>query len=243
MFSLGGLSSILLRVSWKSWFGFVMGMIAKGYSKTAPFKTKRTQKIRPAHLKLIKRHKRQIGEIVYHWNAAQGALFHVFWALLGSEHEAALGMWHSIQNDTTQRNLLKNLSKDAKTHTKSLRKSIIWACSMMDDLAVQRNIATHVQVIPFDNEILANTSTSRPSAVRRTQVNSTDSIWRDLRGDLIALENYSGGLMLDVFAKSARPSHHRPTLKCAPAKKLATRPKRRANGKSKLQPQPQSSPE
>src|SRR5580658_522893 len=63
----------------------------------------------------IQLHARHTGEIVIAWNRLQSSLFMLFAALFGDVHKQhfAHKIWHSIQSDKTQREMLYNAAEAA----------------------------------------------------------------------------------------------------------------------------------
>ena len=188
----------------------------------------------------MKRHARQVGEIVYAWNSAHGALFWVFWTLLGKGQPVAHGIWHTIQNDSAQLQMLSQLAEKSEAHTISIRKAVVWAVWAMTQLSPYRNNAAHVQMFYHYTELLPSDVTSRTNAITRLSQSPVETYWRRLRGDLRAIENYAMDLHISIMMGNARPLTHRPRLQLVPAKsgrsRPKTRPRKKAKRRSPLQP-------
>jgi len=145
------------------------------------------------------RHAHQIGEISTSWNLLQDAFFELFWIVVANheteKHSMVHALWHTIQSDKTQREMLENISKNHPTLSKRWRANIKWATKKAYDLSKVRNDSIHTPVqfayLPNARPILRLQKVSaKKQAVDRLTVNPTATVWRAVRGDLVALANY-----------------------------------------------------
>jgi hypothetical protein len=167
----------------------------------------------------MKRHARQVGEIVYAWNSALGALFWVFWVMLGKGQPVAHGIWHTIQNDRAQLQMLEQLAEKSEAHSRSIKKAVLWTVSAMTGLISFRNDAAHVQMSYYYKQLNPSEVTSRSKSLERLSKSPVEQYWRKMRGDLRAIELYAMDLHVAIMAGKARPLTKRPRLQLDPAKR------------------------
>src|ERR1019366_6955998 len=85
----------------------------------------------------------ELGELVYAWNALHENLCEVFCAVLSVPFEVSTAIWHSIQSDRAQRNILRAATENAELKPAAARKSILWLVDQTNKLADKRNDAIH----------------------------------------------------------------------------------------------------
>lgn len=198
-------------------------------------------------------HARQIGEIIYLWNKLQGDLFWIFFGLTRAkkadwfaEYETAMSIWHSIQSDKTQKEMVAGVARWRLAPR--LRSHVLWLCRAHEKLSPYRNAFAHVgfhyhwetnAYIPYDLG-------ARKSALERLAAYPKRELFRKLRGDLAALSDYASSLGSRIHyprARSPCPSTERPRLLLVPAStqkpSKAPRPK---NSEGRERP-PASSPQ
>jgi len=173
-----------------------------------------------------RRHARQIGEIVLAWNLLQDTLFVLFWVVVThsrhEEHEKALAIWHSFQNDKSQRDMLLATARADKRLPKKLLAHLKWIVDRSTDLSVARNIAVHtpvkfasiqgVGVIPIPDAM-----SGRKQAVAKLRDAPLAATWRRTRGDLIVLADFCSAIYSHIVATGlAGPWPHRPSLLSVP---------------------------
>lgn len=203
-----------------------MGKALASVGILPPFPTSRK---RPEHERAaIRKHAAQVGNIVHAWNSAHGALYWIFWTLLGKGTDTGFALWNSIQSDKTQREMLERLALSATGQTKTIIKSIVWTTKAMHELSKYRNDAAHVQMIYYYDKLVPSDLTSRPQSLERISQSPVESYWRRLCGDLRAIESYAMDLHLALMTKSPRPLSKRPRLQLAQVK----------FGRSPLKPRP-----
>lgn len=190
--------------------------------------------------KAIARHNRQVGEVLYAFNAAQASFLLVFWQLSSpNDIELAIGLWEAQPSDFTQRKLLKLYVKRSNT-SKTIRKALDWAIASMNELAKLRNDAVHSDVYADIDRIRPGIGTKRARA-KRLEDRPLDNFWKDLRGDLCAIANYVSDVHWDVAASNPWPSTKRPRLKLAQSKSAQDQDRERRAKRSKKERQRQSS--
>lgn len=89
----------------------------------------------------------ELGKLVYAWNLLQGSLCEVF-SILAPPARVAEAVWHSTQNDRTQREMLRSAAKaiHGTRHVANLPKmqeDVVWLVNRANSLADQRNDAIH----------------------------------------------------------------------------------------------------
>src|SRR3989442_11201104 len=89
------------------------------------------------------RHAHQAGEVVTAWNELQAALYWLFKDLLKDSREVALAIWHSTQNDRTQRQMLLSVAELVLAGSTKALGQVRWAKERADDLATHRNDPAH----------------------------------------------------------------------------------------------------
>ena len=106
----------------------------------------------------------------------------------------AHSLWHSIQSDRTQREMLRDAARARPDLAPEFVHNIEWAVRMGDELAVARNDAVHTPVrfavIPGGPVLIYQRISGRRQAVTRMEIIPTADVWLDVRGDLVALTGY-----------------------------------------------------
>ncbi len=189
------------------------------------------------------------------WNMLHEQLFLLFVAANdGTTHmrsyEATYGIWHTIQSDKTQREMLEVAAKSRfgpytdlyskKQHQTALDKkvlaAILWITKMAAELSMHRNDAAHSPVYfalredssPRDPRfIVMPTASGRKQAVKRLSDAPTREIWRRVRGDLIALTGYASGYRLALLSDGRAPLPRKPRLLSVKQSPQKTSPKAR----------------
>lgn len=190
----------------------------------------------PISRRLEAKHGRHVGEVVIAWNDLQGSLFMIFWALLGKSHAVAHGIWHTIQSDKTQREMLAGVAKaDLEDRPKALE-SVMWLLKAAAALSSYRNDSAHTPIMPVVTAtgtigVAPNMFSGRGPAIERLVATPLDQVWRRVRGDLYALARY-GQLIAHVLMSSggaSPPWPRRPRL-------LAVRVSNRKGGPAHRRP-------
>jgi hypothetical protein len=216
-----------------------MGKVSAGAFRTARRRAPRTNiQHDPA---AFDEHTRQIGEIIYLWNRLHGQLFWIFWSLTDRKsHEFAAGLWHSIQSDSTQRQMVETAAK--LKLGKRLAGHVVWICRGHERLSKYRNAFAHVGFYAhYSDGFVPDDISSRRSAVALFEEMPKADIFRKLRGDLMALVIYAEDIAMRLFydiKSAASPWSERPRLLLAPA----TPPKRSKARRQKANSARQSPP-
>jgi hypothetical protein len=93
----------------------------------------------PGNTPLTERHARQVGHLVIAWNRLQSSLFHLFSQLVApTNHELAHGIWHCIQSDKTQREMLVAAAKAALGKDPKMREHVEWIAKKAGELSPYR---------------------------------------------------------------------------------------------------------
>jgi hypothetical protein len=129
------------------------------------------------------------------WNSLHASLFLIFWHLIRGGHPrmtqaTAHRIWHTIQNDSTQRDMILGTVQTHPSIPPALAKRIIWLLKTADRLSTYRNIAVHTPAI-FSRYLKtipsAEQQSTRTAARLRFNEIGHDQFWRFLTGDLNAL--------------------------------------------------------
>jgi hypothetical protein len=180
-----------------------------------------SRRLPPGFAKEIRRYASQTGLALWAWNSLHANLFLIFWYLSARGHDfyrdTAYGVWHAIQNDSTQREMLVNVAKAELAGRKQLLRRIVWLVRMANSLSIYRNIAAHTPAI-FSPRLrylpAADPSAARESARKRFNEIKHDKFWRSLTGDLNALSLYASAIFLHISGLvPPEPLPHRPKLR------------------------------
>lgn len=171
-----------------------------------------SRRLSVGHPSAIALHNRHVGEVLYAFNAAQASLYTIFLSLAGGgDWRFASDLWHSQRSDFAQRQLL-SIYVEHGDITKSIKKSIGWCISAMDELSKKRNDFVHADFIWYYDQITPGIATE-PKRRERLSDLPFERYWRHLRGDLSVIANYSYDLYLSLTYP--RPLTRRPRLKLA----------------------------
>jgi hypothetical protein len=146
----------------------------------------------------IRLHARHTGEIVIAWNGLQGSLFMLFAALFGDIHKQhfAHKIWHTIQSDKTQREMLYNAAEAfLGARCPELLADIKWGLDRAGDLSPYRNDAAHTAIWTVAQPsgrrtVMPDPYATRFASMQRLVETPTAAIWQKVRGDLYALTEY-----------------------------------------------------
>lgn len=173
----------------------------------------------------LKKHARHVGEIAWAWNSLYDRLFMIFWTLSKTEdHSIAHTLWHTIQNDGTQRQMMLSLATVVLPKKSRMLAQLKWLKECVEDLAPLRNDAVHTP-INFASlgdgrsvEVPAAQS-ARRQAVERQRVRSIAELWRSVRDDLYVLALYAQAIALRLnHPDRFGPLPHRPRLRAIPTR-------------------------
>lgn len=184
----------------------------------------------------VSKHARQIGEIAFSWNLLQDAFFELFWIVTTEhkpeKHPMVHAIWHSIQSDKTQREMLRDAAMAHDSLSVRYVGNIKWAIKKAAKLSEFRNDAVHTAVrftISAGRTIpIPQHGSGRTQAVERLLANPTAKVWQRVRGDLSALANFCHALSTSYVAHGPRgPLPCRPRLLALPADKKKSHRKRK----------------
>lgn len=219
-----------------------MPSVAPWVVKKPPYTASR--KLPPHARSAVAKHARQVGEINLAWNSLQASFFLLFRRIVSPDNgDLALGIWHTVQSDKAQRTMLANAIQHGLRKQKSIQSAGLWAIAAADKISDTRNFLTHAEVyVDYDGLNFDPTAARRSSFDRLWQI-PTSQVWRKVRGDLYALEDYVGHLAWDASTNgpARRPSMKRPRLLSVQVTKKRTRPKPRLRSKAKRPRPPEPS--
>ena len=150
----------------------------------------------------------------------------LFAALFGDIHKQhfAHKIWHTIQSDKTQREMLYNAAEALLgVRCPPLLADIKWALDRASDLSPYRNDAAHTAIWTVKQPTGKRTVFPDPNATRWTTMQRlvatpTATVWRKVRGDLYALSDYVELINSHVRYGPLRPLQSRPQLQAVQAK-------------------------
>jgi hypothetical protein len=214
-----------------------MGQVAEGAFRRTRRRAGRTNT--QVDQAAFEEHARQVGEIVYLWNRLHGELFMIFWSITDrKDYEFALSIWHSIQSDSTQRQMIEGAAK-ARLKPR-MRGHVLWLCRCHERLAPYRNAFAHVGFYYLweVRDFVPNDLGAREAAIKRLAEYPKPNLFKKLRGDLRALVEYAEDIHLRLFydigpGQSASPWNERPRLHLAaltPPKPSKLRSRKKAQG-------------
>ena len=173
------------------------------------------------------------GELLWASSQAHTAFCNVFALLVAKDNlNVGFAIWHTVQADSTQRQMLAALV-DARLPTPSrMNKSLLWAKEKADKLATLRNDAAHLaSAFRTDSDpykLVPNPFGNPPTRTERLK-NISDLVahFRTVKGDLVQLSGYINALFFKLVQPSGPyPWPRRPSLKSLP-KAAKRQPKRR----------------
>ncbi|MDQ7780693.1 MAG: hypothetical protein RDV41_13445 [Planctomycetota bacterium] len=171
-------------------------------------------------------HARQIGEVIYLWNRLHGALFLTFWAITDSrDYDFAYGIWHSIQSDSTQRQMVEKAAGTGRIGAR-MKSNVLWICRAHEKLAPYRNAFAHVGFYYHSKEegFAPEDLGARKAPLELLASYPKTTLFRRLRGDLAALADYAEGIGYRILYRhptgpqisSGSPWTERPRLQLVP---------------------------
>jgi hypothetical protein len=183
---------------------------------------------------VIVRHARHVGEILIAWNDLQSKLFMIFWVIVSPErHQVAYGIWHCIQSDKTQRDMVLAAARGALAAKSRMLQHIEWLVDRAAALSVYRNDPAHTAIgftTDENNKLVPvpDLVAGRDAALKRLADAPTSTYWERVRGDLWSLSYFAGSIWAHLLPPPTPPVPHpfprRPRLMSIPAKKRGGRP-------------------
>lgn len=160
-----------------------------------------------------------VGQVMWAWNYCHSSFGRLF-STIASPTNLRIGhaLWHALQSDRAQRQLLLAAAKAALYANKPMLRQVEWAAKSADSLATIRNDAAHVataftthfpqpKVVP---DVLATSS----KRLRRLQSHQgLQEQFQLLTGDLIALSGYVTVLSMVIASPNTIKLSRRPMLK------------------------------
>jgi hypothetical protein len=199
--------------------------------------------MRPSNVPMLKRHARQIGEVVIAWNWLNAACFSIFEVMSEAKHERHLNVahniWHSFQSDKAQRQMMLDVARPV-LGTRS-RAYIQLKClkDTIDKLSTNRNAPVHTPIALAygTDEIVPHPFWGRRQAVEHLQEQPLATNWRRIRGDLLALINFASVLSQHI-QQPLGPLPRRPQMLSLPKSHRRKSQKRRGGGRPRQPPAP-----
>lgn len=153
----------------------------------------------------IRQYAARTGLAVWAWNSLHANLFTLFWFIASRGqplyHTTAHRIWHTIQNDTTQREMLLNVANANLAFNKTMLQRVRWIIKTTNSLSTYRNIAAHTPAAfsPYlQDRPAADPFAARDQARKRFLEIKHDQFWRVLVGDLNALSAYTAGVAVEI---------------------------------------------
>jgi hypothetical protein len=171
--------------------------------------------------KQINRYAQDIGLMMWAWNRLHAHLFEIFWHLLTKgratdAHLLANSLWHQIQSDKTQREMLLAAARAELQNNKAALARIEWLCDVVGKLSQGRNVGAHVYAVFSPHSRKRPLADPRANRIRPGQVFELIDhrrFWRALTGDLNVLAHYALRVSRPIYG-FREPWPRRPTLQC-----------------------------
>lgn len=153
----------------------------------------------PANVRALNEsHARQIGEISIAWNSLHVAFYEIFMALMPTA-DSAFGVWHTIQSDKGQRDMMLQAARGIMQDRKRLLANLEWVADKATMLSTFRNDAMHAAMNFRSGVYSADPLTTRKQSLQRLNVVPIDKSWKNVRGDLYALTTYANFVWAEIF--------------------------------------------
>lgn len=162
-----------------------------------------------------------VGKTIWSWNYSHAAFAHIF-ALTVNRSNLAIGhaMWHTMQSDASQRDLLMAAAEIAYSKNKTILRRLVWSKRVADKLATVRNDAAHIATawtVGEDPKIVLSSVATAPKRFRRvTGYKSFETQLDLLCGDLIALSHFMYALGSVIAFPMHYPLPRRPKILSTP---------------------------
>lgn len=175
------------------------------HTRPAPFATRRLPK---GMEKQIRRYAQDIGLVMWAWNRLHAHVFEIFWYVLtGSDrpaqgHALAVGLWHQIQNDSTQREMLIEAARVELSSNPAALTRLEWLLARIKDLSKYRNVAAHVDAVfspHMRKRPAGNPVASRLQYGMRFDLIDHRRFWKIFAGDLNILGHYALRLSRPIY--------------------------------------------
>jgi hypothetical protein len=204
---------------------------------------KLSRRPRPETQPAAGKHAKHVGEVIHAWNAAHAALFGIFIRVgAGGDPVLAHALWHTIQSDKTQRDMVQAAVYVKLTRPLSVLNAVTWGIAALNELSKYRNDSAHTEMMFFRDDSVPGISARRTSMTRLLD-NPLDKHWRALRGDLHALASYLIAIDWAIELGLPRPLSRRPLLRLVRSKSAQSQERLRRAKKEARQRQRRSSPE
>lgn len=184
-----------------------------------------SRKPNTAELKTLRKHAERVGAAVLAWNELHSHLYMIFWYVVGldghpMEDQMAPRIWHTIQSDKTQREMLGAAASVRLAKNQAALKHLEWILDRAEKLAPYRNLGAHTPVKIYrstSDKIRPDRWSTAVKMVRRYSLIDHKKFWRLLAGDLYALSHYTEWLEHSLWRpERMQPSIRRPKLLSVP---------------------------
>lgn len=191
----------------------------------------------PANVRALNEsHARQIGEISIAWNSLHVGFYEIFMALMPTA-DAAFGIWHTIQSDKGQRDMMLQAARGIMKDRKKLLANLEWVAEKATMLSTFRNDAMHAAMNFRSGAYSADPLSTRKQALQRLAIVPIDKSWKNVRGDLYALTSYANFIWAEVFDPGClRFWPYRPRILTKPTKVPVTEVRRNRKVKQRAKP-------
>jgi len=207
-----------------------------------PYKTSR--RIPKIKEKVVQTHAQHVGEIVWASNALHSQLFDLFWTLVSKpNHLLDYNIWHCIQSDSTQREMLEGVAKAVLPAKSAMLKRIQWIIDSAGKLSRYRNDAVHTPITFIFRKgkltLHPDYLSGRRPALERLAQKTTEQRWPGLRGDLIALSEFAFAVSVALnHPGKTGPLPRRPRLRSVPSSPRKSRKKDHRSARRASKPPP-----
>lgn len=154
----------------------------------------------------------RIGLTIWAWNSLHASMFQLFWFLVSADRVGgralAHGMWHAIQNDSAQRQMVREAAIATLASRPKLRDNVLWAVASANVLGGYRNIAAHTAATfnPLRTTIpSADWASTRTPAMRKFEKLDHTKFWGSLAADLRVLSSYVSYLAHETHLPGVGP--------------------------------------
>lgn len=166
----------------------------------------------------LRKHNERVGAVIHAYNSAHSYTY-LAWmnAAAKDNHQASHTIWFSFGSDKSQRDFVMNYVRNHKKIKPPIRRSIIWALTALNELAVLRNDIAHTDMMWVYTKMEAG-FLPKDGTRKRLEEQPFDKNWRYLKGDFSALSNYIMDLARDITLENTWPSSKRPRLRLSRSK-------------------------
>jgi hypothetical protein len=158
----------------------------------------------------------QLGWLAYSWNSLHDKLGRLFWVLTGiKDGRIPLAIWNAVQNDRTQREMVRALAETVLADRKREWEDISWMLGKAQELEDRRNDALHSPLTFIVDPDGTTLSSNWPSGNRRAmKLKDKDLLkefeWYGLTANVLA--KYAWRVSYSLRAPEQMPWPDKPEL-------------------------------